>query len=330
VSVPPRIVSLLPSASECVHLLGLGHALVGRSHECDAPEGVLAVPSCTRSLVREGTGAEIDADVRRRLAEGRPLYELDRARIQALAPTHIVTQAQCDVCAIGEREVEALLADDWPGPRPEVIALAPRTFGDVFADLQRLGHALGVASAGRAAAAKLANRVSTVGEKTGAGAVRPRVLCLEWLDPPIVAGNWMPEIVRIAGGDPLFGRTGEPSGDVTWAEIEAAQPDFVLVMPCGFDLERTLDEALALAEVPEWPRLDAVRNGRATAVDGNAYFNRSGPRLVDSLELLAELLAPERFSFGWKDAASQVWSPDARAPRVQPSSPPASSSEASG
>ena len=315
-----RIVSLLPSATECVHRLGLGEALVGRSHECDAPEGALALPVCTRSLVRDGAGAEIDADVRRRLAEGLPLYEIDHARIRALAPTHILTQAQCDVCAVGEREVEAMLAHDWPGPRPEVIALSPRTFGDVFADLQRLGHALGVAQAGRDAAAALADRVSSVGEKTGARAARPRVLCLEWLDPPIVAGNWMPEIVRIAGGEPLFGRTGEHSRDVDWAEIEAAEPDFVLIMPCGWDLERTLDEARALASVPAWQRLEAVRTERAIAVDGNAHFNRSGPRLVDSLELLAELLWPDAFSFGWKEGASQAWSADARPPRTQPSS----------
>lgn len=302
-----RIVSLLPSATEFVHLLGLGHALMGRSHECDAPDAATALPVCTRSLIDDGPGADIDADVRRRLEAGLPLYEIDAQLVRSLAPTHIVTQSQCDVCAIGEEQVAAVIDAGWSGPRPEVISLAPRTLGDVFSDLQHLGRALGVEQAGQEAATTLADRVSQVGEKTGALAPRPRVLCLEWLAPPIVAGNWMPEIVRIAGGDPLFGRVGEPSQDVSWAEIETADPDVILLMPCGFDLERTLREAACLEDVPEWSSLRAVRAGRAVAVDGNAYFNRSGPRLVESLELLAEILAPEVFSFGWSDESARVW-----------------------
>lgn len=318
-STPRRIVSLLPSATEGVHLLGLGDCLVGRSHECDAPAEVLSLPVCTRSLVPDAAGADIDAEVRRRLAAGLPLYEIDRARVRALAPTHIVTQAQCEVCAVGQREVEALLADDWPGARPEVIALAPRMLGDVIAELRALGRALGAAQAGRDAASALVDRVSWLGERTGARSHRPRVLCLEWLDPPIAAGNWMPEIVRLAGGEALFARAGQPSRDVSWDAIADAQPDFVLLMPCGFDLARTLEEARGLEGIPAWRELEAVQGGRVVAVDGNAYFNRSGPRLVDSLELLAELLSPETFSFGWQRAAAQAW-----APLQSPSSSPGS------
>jgi len=309
VSAPRRIVSLLPAATELVHLLGLGGEQVGRSHECDAPAEARALPACTRSLVPDGPGAEIDVEVRRRLAEGRPLYEIDRERMRALRPTHIVTQAQCEVCAVDVREVEALLADAWPGAVPEVVTLAPRTLGDVIGDLQTLGRALGEAPRADAAAAALVERVSWLGERTGAGSPRPRVLCLEWLDPPIAAGSWMPEIVRLAGGDPLFARTGQPSCDVSWDAIAEARPDFVLMMPCGFDLARTLDEARGLDDVAAWRALEAVRGGRVVAVDGNAYFNRPGPRLIDSMELLAELLRPDTFSFGWRQAQGQAWAP---------------------
>ena len=303
-----RIVSLLPSATELVALLGLGDRLVGRSHECDTPREVAALPACTRSLIEDGESGEIDAAVRAMIAEGGALYALDEALVRELAPTHVVTQAQCDVCAIGSEQVEAMLARGWPGPKPEVIALSPRTLGDVFADLQHLGRALGVTDASRRAVSELADRVSRVGEETGARTPRPRVLCLEWLVPPIAAGNWMPELVRIAGGEPLFGRVGAPSVDVPWRDIAAADPDFVLVMPCGFDLARSVVEARALGDVPEWRALRAAQTGRAVVVDGDAYFNRSGPRLVDSLELLAELLAPDAFDFGLREKSARVWS----------------------
>ncbi len=297
-AAPLRIVSLLPAATELVDTLGLGASLVGRSHECDWPSAVRDLPVCTRSLVVDGPGREIDTDVRERMATGQPLYEIDAETVQRLAPTHLLTQAQCDVCAVGEEQVDAMLASDWSGPAPEVVALTPHTLGDVFADLQRLGDALGASAAARRAATELAERVSLVGEKTGALHERPSVLCLEWLDPPIVSGSWVPELIRVAGGDPLFGRVGAPSEDVGWAEIAAADPDVIVLMPCGFDLERTLVEARDLERVPEWRALRAVHEGRVTAVDGNAWFNRPGPRLVESLELLAEILAPERFDFG--------------------------------
>jgi len=303
---PLRIVSLLPAATELVHALGLGDALVGRSHECDWPEAARALPVCTRSLVADGPGAAIDADVRRRIETGEPLFEIDAERVRALAPTHLLTQAQCDVCAVGTEQVDALLAAGWPGAPPAVVCLAPKTLGDVFAELQMLGRALGAADAGRAAATGLADRVSQVGEKTGARRPRPKVLCLEWLDPPIAAGNWMPELVRVAGGEPLFGRVGHPSVDVTWAEITEADPDFVVLMPCGFDLERTLEEARGLEEVPAWWALRAVREGSVAAVDADAYFNRPGPRIVDSLELLAEILWPADFDFGLGDRAARL------------------------
>lgn len=293
-----RIVSLLPSATELVCALGLEASLVGRSHECNAPAGIAALPACTRSRVTAGASAEIDADVRRRLAAGEALYEIDAALVRELAPTHIVTQAQCDVCAVSLDDVLALVERGFGGEPPQIHTLAPRTLGDVFADLQRLGDAFGLHEAGRAAAASLADRVSQVGEQTGAGRARPRVLCLEWTDPPIAAGNWMPEIVRVAGGTPLFGRVGEHSRPVAWTDVAAADPDEIVVMPCGFDLERSLGACEALAREPAWNALRAVRSGHVTAVDGDAYFNRSGPRLVDSLELLAEILSPDRFEFG--------------------------------
>lgn len=312
---PPRIVSLLPAATELVHALGLRDALVGRSHDCTWPESVRALPVCTRSLVVDGTGAAIDADVRRRAAAGEPLFEVDADRLRALAPTHVVTQAQCDVCAVGPEHVDAVVAGGWTGAPPTVLTLAATTLGDVFAELQVLGRALGVEAEGRRVATALAERVSTVGEGAGARTPRPRVLCLEWLDPPIAAGHWVPELVRIAGGEPLFGRVGQRSVDVTWDDVATADPDVIVLVPCGFDLERGRRDARALDAVPTWRSLRAPRAGRAFVVDGDAYFNRPGPRLVDSLELLAEILHPDAFDFGRSAHAAQA---------ILPSGPPRS------
>jgi len=292
----PRIASLLPSATEIACALGFQECLVGRSHECDFPAGVEALPALTQpKLDAKRTSREIDASVRALLQDGLSVYRVDAERLRALAPDVILTQDQCEVCAASLADVEAALAA-WTGVRPTLVSLRPRSLGDAFCDFQRVADALGATEQGQSVAARLANRISDVGERTGRMRERPSVACIEWIEPPMAAGHWMPELVTLAGGRALLGETGAPS---QWIELEAllrADPDAIVVLPCGFDLERTRRELPALGSRPEWRRLRAVREDRAFLADGSALMNRPGPRLVESLEVLAEILHPEEFA----------------------------------
>ncbi len=296
-----RVVSLLPSATEMVFALGCGDRLVGRSHECDHPESASALPVCTRASFEDGTSREIDDRVTSRLQQGLSLYEVDLGRLRELAPDLVLTQDQCRVCAVHRSELEASL-DEWTGRRVEIVSLAPARLADVWSDLQRVGEALGVAETAGRVGARLADRVTELGERTG-DARRPGVVCLEWIEPLMVAGNWVPELVAVAGGRSLLGRTGQHSPRVDWAALRACDPDVIVVTACGFDLPRTRREMTPLLDHPEWPELRAVQTGRVFLTDGNAYFNRSGPRLVESAEILAEILHPERCSFGHEGRA---------------------------
>jgi iron complex transport system substrate-binding protein len=206
----------------------------------------------------------------------------------------ILTQDHCRVCAASLDDVRTALAE-WTGGAPRVLSLAPRTVTDVISGFGSLGEALGVPDAGWALSARCLAACEEIAARTHAVARRPRVACLEWIDPPMGAGNWMPELVAMAGGEPLFGEAGEHSPWLAWDALRAADPDAILVMPCGFDLARTRAEAAALAARPGWGALAAVRAGRVYVADGNQYFNRPGPRLVDSLAILAEILHPDRF-----------------------------------
>jgi iron complex transport system substrate-binding protein len=300
-----RIVSLLPSSTEIVCALGLGSRLVGRSHECDHPPFVRELPPCTEAkLDPAAPGAEIDRRVKALVSEGLSVYRVDAERLRALRPDAILTQEQCHVCAATPHDLEEALAD-WLGARPLVLSLSPRTLGDVFADLTRAAEALGVAERGRALVAELVERVSAIGEKTGDLSPRPRVACLEWIDPLMAAGFWLPELVRLAGGTALLGGSGQPSPWIELGGLRDADPDVIVVLPCGFDLERTRRELAPLAQTPGFTELRAVRQGRVALADGNAYFNRPGPRLVESLEILAEILHPDRFDFGHAGSAWQ-------------------------
>ncbi len=292
-----RIVSLLPSTTEIACALGARDALVGRSHECDYPPGVEALPACTRPKFDDGTSREIDDRVKDLVRRGLSVYDVDAERLRKLAPTLILTQEQCEVCAASPKDIEAALGD-WIGVQPAVVSLEPATLGDVWGDVARVGEALGLSERARALAADLAGRVSEVGESTGDIPDRPSVACIEWLDPPMAAGNWMPELVRLAGGRDLFGEDGAHSKWLEWEEIRAADPEILVLLPCGFDIARTRVELPALLSRPGWNQLQAVRRGRVHLTDGNAYFNRPGPRLVESLEILAEIFHPERFAFG--------------------------------
>ncbi len=293
----PRVVSLLPSATEIVCALGQGERLVGRSHECDFPPDVEALPVCTRAGFPDGSSRQIDDRVVDLVNRGLSLYDIETDLLRELQPQVVLTQDQCEVCAVHLRDVEAALAQ-WTGSDVQIVSLAPSVLGDVWRDVVRVGEALGAESEARRLSADLAGRVSKVGEKTSALEDRPSVVCLEWIDPLMAAGNWMPELVTISGGKSTLGETGRHSPAISWPELRAADPDVLMVTACGFDLPRTRSEMAPLLENPQWKALGAVAAGQVYLTDGNAYFNRSGPRLVESLEILAEILHPERFAFG--------------------------------
>jgi iron complex transport system substrate-binding protein len=286
-----RIVSLLPSATEIICVLGLEDQLVGVTHECDFPEAVRRLPKVTRTLIpSDAASAEIDRLVRDRLKTNRALYTLDLPTLESLRPDLIVTQALCDVCAVAEEEVQAA-ACALPGT-PRIINLEPQTLSEVFAAVHQVAEAAGVEPKGHEVVSRLAARVETVARRTSRMQSHPRVVLLEWLDPPFSCGHWNPELVRLAGGIEGLGQEGKPSRTLRWDEVLACQPEVMLIACCGFDVERTLVDVAGLPQVSGWNDLPAVRSGRVYVADGSQYFSRPGPRLVDSLEILAHALDP--------------------------------------
>jgi iron complex transport system substrate-binding protein len=297
-----RIVSLIASATEIVCALGCEDQLVGRSHECDFPESVRRLPACTEpKFAVEGSSYQIDQRVKAIVQESLSVYRVDGERLRDLEPDIIVTQAQCEVCAVSLREVERTVCA-WLSRCPTLVSLMPNCLADVWADIERVAEALGGPERGAALIGRLQERMRAIADKAQALPHRPTVACVEWIEPLMAAGNWMPELVAQAGGANLFGAAGKHSPWMTWDELAAADPEVIFLSPCGFDIPRTLQEVSLFTARPEWPRLRAVRGGRVFVADGNAYFNRPGPRLVESLEILAELLHPESFAFGHEGA----------------------------
>lgn len=293
-----RIVSLLPSATEIVCALGFTDAMVGRSHECDFPPAVTRLPILTSPKFNpEGSSAEVNQRVLTILSDALAVYRVDADKLRELRPDVIVTQSQCDVCAVSMREVEEAVAQ-WVGTRPAIVSLAPYALADIFTDIERVGTALGAAQRGYEVTQGLRARMQVIAEQARAAATRPRLAIVEWIEPLMAAGNWMPELVAMAGGENLFGRAGEHSPWMKFAELAAADPEVILICPCGFNIDRTLEEIPLLAQNPSWKELQAVRANRVFVADGNQYFNRPGPRIVESLEILAEILHPESFNFG--------------------------------
>lgn len=288
-----RIVSLLPSATEIVCALGLESELVGVTHECDHPPFVRDLPKVTNTLIPvDASSAEIDALVRERLKTVRALYTLDVPVLESLRPDLIVTQALCDVCAVAEDEVRAA-ACHLPG-QPVVVNLEPQTLTDVFDAVRQVAEAAGVAGRADDVIGGLRARVDSVVERASARAAeRPRTALLEWLDPPFSCGHWSPELVRLAGGVEGLGRDGQASRTLRWEDVVAWQPEVVAIACCGFDVARTMEDVARLPRVPGWSDLPAVRNGRVFVIDGSQYFSRPGPRLVDSLEILAHAIDPD-------------------------------------
>lgn len=302
-----RIVSLLPSATEICFAIGLGDQLVGVTHECDYPPEAAGKPVVTRATRVAPTmpSAQIDAIVAEQLGTGGELYAIDEATIERLAPDLILTQQLCEVCAISLGEVEALAAR-LP-TRPRVISLDPYSLQDMLENIRTVGEATGHLRQAEKLIAWLQTRLDLVEERTADLARPPRVFCLEWLDPPWSAGHWIPEMVQLAGGEEVIGglqvpwtreefeEPGQRSVRTTWAEIARQRPEVLIVMPCGFNVERALQEIDVLRRQPEFTQLPAVQAGEVYVVDGSSYFNRPGPRLVDGVEILAQILHPDLF-----------------------------------
>jgi len=290
-----RIVSLLPSLTEIACALGAHDELVGRSHECDHPPGLASLPTLTRpKFDSEGSSSEIDDRVKHLIRRGLSVYEVDADALRALSPDVILTQDQCEVCAASLSDVETAL-EAWIGRRPRVVSTAPGNLAEAWAQISEIGAALGREAQAAALVAELTERVTSIGERCGDVTPRPRVACVEWIDPLMSAGNWMPELIALAGAQNLFGIAGEHSPWMEWEALRAADPDLLVVLPCGFDIARTREEWSHLEGLPGWSDLRAVREGRVFVADGNQYFNRPGPRLIDSLEILAGAFHPDRF-----------------------------------
>src|SRR6185503_2762763 len=286
-----RIVSLLPSATEIVCALGLREQLVGVTHECDYPPDVAALPKVTQTLIpKDATSGEIDKMVREQLRDSRALYSLDMDVLRTLNADVIVTQALCDVCAVAEQEVCGAAATLPETPR--VINLEPQTLREVIESVRTVGRELGVGAFADEVANDLERRVSRVSRRSRCLHRPTRVLLLEWLDPPFSSGHWNPELVRLAGGVEVLGREGQRSQTLSWDDVVEAGPEVVVVSCCGFDVERTMCDVELLREHEHWLRIPAVQSGRVYVVDGSQYFSRPGPRLVDSLEILAHALHP--------------------------------------
>ena len=298
-----RIVSLLPSATEIVCALGLRDALVARSHECDFPAGVADLPFCTRPRfeIDDGSSREIDDAVRSLAAEARAadalgVYEIDLDRLRGLEPTHIITQTQCEVCAVSLHEVEAAVAA-LVGFDTRIVSLAPNTLADIWDDIRRTGAALGVAGAAADLVASLRSRIAEIAERA-ADLPAPSVAVIEWADPFMTAGHWTMEQVVLAGGRPVIGEPEGPSLRFEWDDLIVADPDAIIVSPCGFALHRAWRDAELLAADPRWTALRAVQSGRVAVIDGNQFINRPGPRVAESQEIIAEILHPDTFEFG--------------------------------
>jgi iron complex transport system substrate-binding protein len=301
----PRILSLIPSSTEIVCALGFGNQLIGRSHECDFPSSVQKLSSCTAPKFKvEGTSAEIDQRVKSILKNALSVYQIDEKKLQQMQPDIIITQAQCEVCAVSLKDVEKAVCE-WVESHPQIVSLEPNKLSDIWKDFINIAEALGVKEQGHELVYQLKQRMNKIAQKTINLPQKPTVVCIEWIEPLMSAGNWMPELIEMGGGINLFGVAGEHSPWMTWEQLLEANPDVILVMPCGFNLSRSKAEMSLLSQKPEWSQLNAVQNQQVYLTDGNQYFNRPGPRLVESLEIIAEILHPAHFDFhhqqsGWE------------------------------
>ena len=293
-----RICSFLPSATEIVYALGLGDSLAAVSHECDFPEEALSKPKVVRSKFdhTDMTGQEIDSLVSEMARRGERIYEVDEEVLRRADPDLVLTQELCEVCAVSFEDVErAVVRLD---KIPQVVSLDPSTIEDVLGDIATVGEFAGVSQEADIVVGGLRDRIDAVRALASGAATRPTVACIEWLDPLIVAGHWVPEMVEIAGGRDALAKPGEPSRRIYFDDLRSADPDILILMPCGFDVERAEVELARTPGLDEWRSLAAVRNRRAYVTDAGSLFSRSGPRLVDSLEVLGKVVHPDLFGEG--------------------------------
>ncbi|MDB4921633.1 cobalamin-binding protein [Mucilaginibacter sp.] len=295
-----KIVSLLPAATEIVCALGLRQNLVGRSHECDFPVSVKQLPMCSEANFPDNLGsAAIDVKVKEILADALSVYTVNRDEVKRLAPDVVITQAQCEVCAVSLKEVEEAL-ENYLDKEARIISLQPNSLDEIFNDIKTLATTLNVADKGDIVIEELRERVDIIRHKLKFSESKPTVACIEWLEPMMLSGNWVPELVSIAGGTNILTEPGKHSPYVQWDEIRLQDPEVIIVMPCGFSIERTLKEVDILLQLPRFNEMKAVKNNRVYIADGNQYLNRPGPRIVDSIEILAEIIHPKQFIFGYE------------------------------
>lgn len=287
-----RVISLLPSATETVYALGLGHLLVGHSHECDYPAEAQSLPVCSRTSVDPHEGSrEIHEAVARHTSEALSIFAVLPERLAELKPDLILTQTQCRVCAVSLEDVQAALAETLHlDPPPRILSLEPHSLGDVREDFRRIALALDAEEVGSELVDRFDTELLAIAARTRPRKSHPRVACIEWIEPLMAAGNWIPEMVNLLGAQNLFGHSGQHSPWLSMDQLSAANPDQIFVCPCGFDLEKTKAEMHWLEQNPAWMALSAVQNGKVHLADGSAYFNRPGPRLSDSLGILAQAI----------------------------------------
>ncbi|MBW4888878.1 cobalamin-binding protein [Mucilaginibacter sp. HMF5004] len=295
-----RIVSLLAATTEIVCALGLEKNLVGVSHECDYPESVKKLPQCSDVRFIPGASSlEIDKKVKEILTDALSIYTINKELIKELQPDMVLTQAQCEVCAVSLKDVEEAL-ENLLDKEAEIISVQPNTLGDIFKDITLIAQKLDTIDAGMQLIESLEERMDIIRHKLKFIADKPTVACIEWMEPLMVAGNWVPEMVEIAGGKSVLAVNGKHSPFISWEVLKAEDPDIIIITPCGFDIERTLKEIDVILALPGFGELKAVKNNRLYIADGNQYFNRSGPRIVDSVEILAEIIYPKQFIFGYE------------------------------
>ena len=302
-----RIISLIASATEIVCALGFESNLVGRSHECDYPTATTHIPVCSSSkIITESSSAEIDDQVRAIVSEGLSVYKVDSELLDKLSPSVIITQTQCEVCAVSLSDVEKAVCR-LVNSAPKIVSLEPMSLEDVWTDIQLVANALGDSGSGEALVSSLKSRLLSLHNQTQKLDYHPKIACIEWIDPLMIAANWVPDLVGYAGGINLFGDPGSHSEYFSIDELLAAKPEVIAIMPCGFGIDRSIREMAPLTSNPQWIDLPAVQNGRVYVTDGNQYFNRPGPRVVESAEILAECLHPDCFDFGHQGKGWIPW-----------------------
>ncbi len=301
-----RIVSLIASATEIICALGFENQMVGRSHECDFPEGITRLPACSSPKIDVSVSAlEIDRQVKRVVQESLSVYRVDTEKLKMLKPDIIITQDHCEVCAVNLKDVKQAVCD-WLENTPKIVSLRPNNLADIWIDIKNVAQALGVPKRGddliRAIQTKM-EKISTAAKNINK---KYSVGCIEWFDPLMAAGNWVPELVGMLGVVDLFGIPGEHAPCLTWDSLVDRNPDFILTMPCGWGLSRSQKELSCLTSDSRWNQLKAVKNNRAYLTDGNQYFNRPGPRLLESMEIMAEIIYPKVFNFGHHGAFKKL------------------------